>query len=193
MIKYDNEIKNSLFKRYFGKKERLIKAYNAIAGSDLPITAKINITTHEKNLYFSESDYITFTLNDRFIVLINNRTIINEDIPTKLLIFIADIYKNIIIGSYSNMIKTKSLPAPEFFVIYTGREKYPDKKVLRLSDAFNTNAVRLNLDLFVTVYNITKGHNVELLSQCSVLSDYAVLVSLVYEGIDEGKTHGADI
>ena len=50
--------------------------------------------------------------------------------------------------------KQKPIPTPEFFVIYNGKGKYPEKKVLRLSDAYIEKQEAPCLELTVPVYNI---------------------------------------
>jgi len=86
------------------------------------------------------------------------------------------------------MKKTTRIPTPEFFVIYNGMEKYPDKKVLRLSDAFRSPTDVPSLELIVPVINIAKGHNEELLRQSAALSDYSAFVSLVYDSLAAGHS-----
>ena len=82
--------------------------------------------------------------------------------------------------------KTTPIPTPEFFVIYNGRDEYPDRKVLRLSDAFIVSKHTPSLELEVPVYNVSKGHNSELLSQSTALSDYAVFITYIKDRINQG-------
>jgi hypothetical protein len=75
------------------------------------------------------------------------------------------------------------IPRPEFIVLYNGTDKTPDKWEERLSEAYievegNT---KISLDLTVTIYNINKGRNPELLSRSKNLSGYAEFVARVRE------------
>jgi hypothetical protein len=76
-------------------------------------------------------------------------------------------------------LESSKIPTPEFIVVYNGREPYPDKKVLHLSDAFITREKSPALELVATVYNVAEGHNREVLSKSRALSDYSVFVSMV--------------
>jgi hypothetical protein len=63
-------------------------------------------------------------------------------------------------------------------VLYNGVAAYPDKTILRLSDAFELvegNAA-VNLELAVTVYNIGKGRNTEIVQKSAPLSVYVDFV-----------------
>jgi len=182
----NREYKSSLFTDYFSDKERLIEAYNAIAGTDFPKTTHIEFKTLGNILHRSQINDIAFVLEDRFIVLIEHQSTINENMPLRLLLYISDIYKGLMSGDLLYGKKTTKIPTPEFFVIYNGRDEYPEKKVLKLSDAFIVPMREPSLELEVQVINVSKGHNTELLGQSTALSDYAVFVTFVKDRIDQG-------
>ncbi|MGN0291035.1 MAG: hypothetical protein ACI4C5_03810, partial [Lachnospiraceae bacterium] len=82
----------------------------------------------------------------------------------------------------SNTLYRKSLvkiPTPGFIVFYNGRENQPERKYLRLSDAFESAADDPDLELVVTVLNINEGKNVELLEQCRTLKEYMLYVGRI--------------
>jgi hypothetical protein len=56
------------------------------------------------------------------------------------------------------------LPRPEFIVLYNGASAYPDRRTLKLSEAFEKveGNDSVNLELAVKVFNIGKGHNKEM-------------------------------
>jgi len=182
----NRQYKNNLFTDYFSDKERLIETYNAIAGTDFPKTAHVEFKTLKNTLNRTQNNDIAFMLEDRFIILIEHQSTINENMPLRLLIYMAEIYKGLMPGDLLYRKKTMRIPTPEFFVIYNGSEKYPDKKVLRLSDAFIVPKDTPSLELEVSVFNVSKGHNAELLSQSTALSDYAVFINSVKERVGLG-------
>jgi hypothetical protein len=75
------------------------------------------------------------------------------------------------------------MPRPEFIVLYNGREEAPDRWEERLSDAFMeaVGETKPSLDLTVTVYNINKVRNRELLGRSEYLAGYAEFVARVRE------------
>jgi hypothetical protein len=84
--------------------------------------------------------------------------------------------------------KFEKIPAPDFIVLYNGKEPYPDRDTLRLSDAFRDvcdlpgagNAAP-SLELVVQVYNINHGHNMEILEKSRNLGDYSIFVDRMRE------------
>jgi hypothetical protein len=85
--------------------------------------------------------------------------------------------------------KLVKIPKPEFYVLYNGRAKSPERKDLRLSDAFmdipedaeGRSAKELFgglLELTVPIYNINKGFNAEMLGKSETLFGYAFFVDL---------------
>ena len=108
--------------------------------------------------------------------------------PLRLLLYITEVYKSIVKLKALYDKKVRKIPTPEFFVFYNGKDSYPEKKVLRLSDAFTATIETPSLELSVSVYNVNKGHNVELLEQSPALSDYATFVACVKEYLAEGES-----
>jgi hypothetical protein len=69
------------------------------------------------------------------------------------------------------------LPAPEFVVLYNGREPFPKEAYLKLSEAFifNGNTHINTAELTVKVVNIQYKEIQELLKKCRALYDYSFL------------------
>jgi hypothetical protein len=173
------QYKNNLFADYFSDKGRLIEAYNALTGSDVAPDAEIKFETLANVLYTGGYNDIAFTIEGRYVVLIEHQSTINENMPLRLLLYIAHVYEKIVDSNELYRRALRKIPTPEFIVVYNGRDSYPDKKVLHLSNAFIGKRENPALDLAVTVYNIAAGHNQELLSESQALSDYAAFVSVV--------------
>ena len=64
------------------------------------------------------------------------------------------------------------IPAPKFIVFYNGKQKQPERKVYKLSDAFSKKQDEPELELTVTVLNINAGNNAEILGSCKTLREY---------------------
>ncbi|MCH5253856.1 MAG: hypothetical protein J1F41_02955, partial [Lachnospiraceae bacterium] len=71
------------------------------------------------------------------------------------------------------------IPAPRFVVFYNGAVYQPEKQILKLSDAYEKRQESPELELSVTVYNINRGNNEELMDACQTLKEYALYVEQV--------------
>jgi len=98
------------------------------------------------------------------------------------------VYEKIV--SYKRKFKKKleKIPRPEFIVLYNGKEKFPNYKELRLSDAFmDVQGLKQSesgippLELIVQVYNINQGYNQEILNKSVTLDSYSILISKIWE------------
>lgn len=74
-----------------------------------------------------------------------------------------------------------AIPTPRFVIFYNGAECQPEQRILRLSDAFERKTDEPELELAVTMYNISLGHNAELPGACQRLEGYAQYVQKVRE------------
>jgi predicted transposase YdaD len=129
-------------------------------------------------LYGTQQNDLSFLIEGKLVVLIEHQSTINENMPLRMLLYISRVYEQIIDRATLYRKRRTHIPKPEFIVIYNGKENYPDKVPLRLSDAYMVDGVSA-LDLIVNVYNITGGHNHELLARSKALSDYATFVEIV--------------
>jgi hypothetical protein len=79
----------------------------------------------------------------------------------RLLMYIARVYEKLVGDKKIYRAKPLPLPRPEFFVLYNGESPYPDEKILKLSDAFESAASlgipekeNPSLELIVKVINM---------------------------------------
>jgi hypothetical protein len=99
--------------------------------------------------------------------------------PLRLLLYMARVYERMVESDALYRRALRKVPTPEFIVVYNGRGPYPDRRVLRLSDAFIGEGGGPALELVATVHNIAAGHSRALLARSRALSDYAAFVSAV--------------
>jgi hypothetical protein len=75
------------------------------------------------------------------------------------------------------------IPKPEFYVLYNGKDEFPDRKELKLSDAFwEAGAPEWAggfLELTVPVYNINEGRNEDIVKKSETLFGYAAFIAQV--------------
>ena len=186
MATANRNYKDGVFVDYLRDPQRAIEVYNAIAGKNYPQTANIEFRTLENVLNRTYNNDLAFIIEGRAVVMIEHQSSINENMALRMLIYIGEVYKWHVSQRDLYRRSARPIPTPEFFVIYNGRENYPDKKVIRLSDAFILKNNEPQLELTVPVYNIAKGHNSELLKHSKSLADYSMLISLVNDELAKG-------
>jgi len=179
--------KDSVFSALFSTPEILRELYSAIEGIDVPGEAIVNINTLSDVLYMCQINDISFTIDDRIVVLIEHQSTINNNVPVRLLMYIAHVYEKILDRDKLYRKKPIKIPIPEFFILYNGIEPYPDHAELKLSTAFEgIEDLRLYqdglpLELIVHVYNINQGRNSEILKKCKTLESYSIFINKIRE------------
>jgi hypothetical protein len=188
-VNVNKEYKDSVFSLLFSDPVVLRELYSAIAGVDLPPDIPIGINTLSGVITQKQINDISFTIDNRLVVLIEHQSTINNNMPLRILIYIARVYEKIIDHKKTYQTKLEKIPRPEFIVLYNGNAPYPDHKELRLSPAFKDakdlklveENAELPLELIVQVYNINRGHNEEILKRCRVLDNYSFFVEKIRE------------
>jgi hypothetical protein len=178
--------KDSLFSFLFGDPDSLRELYGAIEGVPLDPSAVITVNTLSDVLYMEQYNDISFTVNNRLVVLIEHQSTINPNMPLRLLLYIARIYEKIVERKNLYREKLLAVPRPEFIVLYNGPKPYPERKILKLSDAFEAaegikGETPPELDLTVKVYNINRGHNEGIVQKSEKLKGYGIFVEKVRE------------
>jgi len=185
--------KDSMFSSLFGNPDILRELYSAIEGITLPPDIPVDINTLSGVIFKDKINDLSFTIDNRLVVLIEHQSTINNNIPLRLLIYMAKVYEKIVNMKKVYQTKLEKIPYPEFIVLYNGKDKYPDYTELRLSDAFKgieglKLADTIPLELTAKVYNINQGHNSEILRKCKTLDNYSIFVNKIRDYQGNGLT-----
>ena len=73
--------------------------------------------------------------------------------------------------------------------LYNGSQEQPDRKILRLSDAYCVKEEHPALELTAVMLNINRGHNEKLKEMCKSLKDYSEYTARD-AGVRPGKAGG---
>ena len=176
--------KDSLFVDLFARcpeaKENFLSLYNALHGTDLKFAeTKIEPVLLEKTVYTGRYNDVSMLVNDSLIVLVEQQSTVNENMPLRFLEYVSRIYEKLVPLEKRYKEKMIKIPRPEFYVFYNGTKEYPAEKTLFLSDAFSDNDKKqqeIPLELSVKVYNINKKEVSSVLQNCPALRGYATLV-----------------
>ena len=186
--KINFKYKDTVFTKYFSDKNRLIEVYNAINGTNYTSDVNLDINTLKNVLYLGRYNDISFTLDNKLVVLIEHQSTKNPNMPLRFLLYLARLYENIIDDDNMYSDDLVEIETPEFYVLYNGeREQIEDEIELKLSDAFKDKSI-CQLELTVKVYNINKGYNEKILNKSVALNEYAIFIAKVRENEKNGMT-----
>jgi len=90
-IKY----KASVFSSLFSTPDALRELYSAIEGVDLPPDTPIDINTLSDVLFMDQVNDVSFTIASRLLVIFEHQSTINQNMPLRLLMYIARVYEKI--------------------------------------------------------------------------------------------------
>jgi hypothetical protein len=180
----NREYKDSIFRLLFDDEAKSIELYNAIKGTEYKAdTVKMN--TLENPFFFGEfRNDLSFTVEDKLIILIEHQSSVSPNIGLRFLMYVADLYEISINQKELYRAAPMSIASPEFYVIYNGKESYPEKSTVKLSDLFKVQGMENALELTVTVYNANKGYNKTIMKRSKTLDEYAEFIAKVRYYVD---------
>ena len=177
-VKVQRNYKDTIFRMLFKDKENLLSLYNALNKTDYTDVNELEITTLENAVYMNYKNDVSFVF-DFELMLYEHQSTVNPNMPLRDLFYVADTlqkrtYNKDLYGS-----KLIKIPSPRFVVFYNGTDPQPERQTLRLSDAYEKKLDTPELELTVTVYNINRGYNEEIVNTCRILKEYAMYVERV--------------
>ena len=186
----NREYKNTVFTRLFSDTVALLELYNALSGSSYDADTAIEVNTLEEVLFMDMLNDISFTIDDKVVVLIEHQSSINKNLPLRFLLYIARVYEKIIDRKAVYWQKLMKIPIPEFIVLYNGKSPFPDEKILYLSDAFREMPGHPEkyggMDLTVRVLNINEGCNEEIVHRSESLNGYVTFIQAIRDSTENG-------
>ena len=173
MKKTNKAYKDSVFRKLFHDKEKLLELYSALSGRTYSKDTEIQIVTLDEAIFGDRKNDLAFIIDGRLIILIEHQSTVNPNMPLRMLVYIAREYEKLY---FSKAIYSKQLiqiPTPELYVFYNGREAVPQEEILKLSDAFIEKCDTLSLEAAVTVINVNYEQGAKLLERCRTLNEYS--------------------
>lgn len=162
------------------KKQAVIDIYNALHDEKISEEDVIDFIKLETVFFHKVRNDVSFTVNDKLVVLLEHQSTINENMAFRCLEYITVMYSSEMMQPEDKFLQRPlSLMAPEFCTLYNGKAPYPARKVLALSDLFKVKPAKPQLELEVTVININHPDNKEFLDSCPILKGYKKLVDKV--------------
>ena len=191
----NRKYKDTVFRMLFNNKKEALGLYNNLFDTEYTDESLIDIITLEDVLFIPRKNDVAFTMNGRFVVLVEHQSTINENMPLRFLIYIARLYEKIIDADNIYRRKLIKIPAPEFVVLYNGRDDLKrDGKVvteleLNLSDAFKDDGnvqpelfkdnKGAQLELKVKVIDIRYSSRNKLVTKKDTLEQYSRFIQII--------------
>ena len=172
--------KDRVFKFLFGNpsnKAWTLNLYNAINCSHYDNPDDILFNTIEDVIYLGMRNDVSFLILDN-LTLWEHQSSYNPNMPIRFFLYAAKLYEKFIadVGYYPHSSILQHLPCPRCICFYNGLTNQPEKVILKLSDAFSTEA---DIQVQVTMFNINYGKNKQLMDTCKPLNEYAWLVDKI--------------
>ena len=178
--------KDRLFKIIFGGKKELLSLYNALTGKNYQNPDELEINTIDDVIYMHLKNDMSFILDD-WQNLFEQQSTFNPNQPLRGFFYFADLYKVKYFGKKIYSTRLLKIPTPQYIVFYNGTMNMPDKKELRLSDAFQQPTTQPDIEVVAHMLNINYGHNKELMERCQKLKEYAQFIDIIRHYLRENE------
>ena len=178
--------KDRLFKIIFEGKKELLSLYNALTGKNYQNPDELEINTIDDVIYMHLKNDMSFILDD-WQNLFEQQSTFNPNQPLRGFFYFADLYKVKYFGKKIYSTRLLKIPTPQYIVFYNGTTSMPDRKELRLSDAFQQPTVQPDIEVVAHMLNINYGHNKELMERCQKMKEYAQFIDIIRHYLKENK------
>lgn len=170
--------KARIFEMLYSDKKELLNLYNTVNGTAYDDPNELEINTLENAVYMSMHNDVSFLI-DMKISLYEHQSTYSPNLPLRFLFYISNLYSEITKNANLYGEKIVKIPTPKFIIFYNGERKRPEKEILKLSAAYQTEDSEPSLELEAILLNINPGYNENLKSLCKSLKDYAEYTSRV--------------
>ena len=187
---YKDSVFVDLFSTDEKAKERFLSLYNALHGTQLHDVALLENIKLEQVMYMSFANDVSYLVENKIIVLAEHQSTINPNMPLRCLEYVSRLYEKLFESKEKYSRKLLTIPTPEFYVFYNGKEVYTREATLKLSHAFKEQTEQPNLELIVKVVNINRHNEHPLLELCKPINEYSIFVQTVRKWKELDPVHG---
>ena len=185
-VSINRTYKDRLFKIIFEDKKELLSLYNALTGKNYQNPDELEINTIDDVIYMHLKNDMSFILDD-WQNLFEQQSTFNPNQPLRGFFYFADLYKVKYFGKKIYSTRLLKIPTPQYIVFYNGTANMPDRKELRLSDAFQQPTEQPDIEVVAHMLNINYGHNKELMERCRKLKEYAQFIDIIRHYLKENE------
>ncbi len=154
----NKNIKILFFTRYFSDEKKLRLLYNALEHTNYGEETKVNIITLEDILFMNQKNDICFTIDNKFILLLEHQSTINNNMPLRCLLYIAREYEKLIDKNiiYRSTLQKYLLHIFMYCIMVLENILKKNIKIIR---CFLVSQNTIELELYVKVININYEEN----------------------------------
>ena len=149
----------------------------------------VEILVLENGISLSVRNDASFFISN-YLNLYEHQSTYSPNAPLRFLIYLTNLLMRLIKREDLYRKKLIKIETPHFVVFYNGKEKRPEREILKLSDSFMNPTKKPEIELTCTVLNINPDNNTELLAKSRVLSGYMYFVNRVRDNLEKQKKDG---
>ena len=176
--KVQRNYKDTVSRMLFREPENALSLYNALNGTCYTDASQITFNMLDNAIYMGMQNDISFLIMNE-VNLYEHQSTYNLNMPLRDLFYVAELLQVYVKDQSLYSSKLIKLPTPHFVVFYNGVEEKPEKRILRLSEAFEVPTDDPELELKVTILNINPSMNEKLKEKCPILKQYTQYVEQV--------------
>jgi hypothetical protein len=94
----NRKYKDSVFTKLFSDPDLLRDLYNAITGNAYDATVSVIINSLSHVLFMNRYNDISFIIDGKLVVMLEHQSTINENLPLRFLLYIAQVYNGLVAG-----------------------------------------------------------------------------------------------
>lgn len=185
MTEMKRNVKDSVFTYLFSDPTYACELYLYLHPEDTSVTEEdCKLVTIQNILSNGQYNDLGLLIRDTLIILAEAQSTFSPNVPIRILLYMAQEYKDYISGHKLNLYSTKAvtLPKAELYMVYSGNEK-DTPEVLRLSDLCGGEG-----SIEVTV-KVLRGGDSSIVGQyvefCKIADEQRVLYGLTKKAIQE--------
>ena len=133
--KVQRNYKDTVSRMLFREPENALSLYNALNGTNYADASQITFNMLDNAIYMGMQNDISFLIMNE-VNLYEHQSTYNLNMPLRDLFYVAELLQVYVKDQSLYSSKLIKLPTPHFVVFYNGVEEKPEKRILRLSEAF---------------------------------------------------------
>ena len=174
----NREHKDGVFCLAFQDAEDQLSLYNAMNDTSYEDPDELIVYTLNDAVYIGIKNDMSFLMGE-MLNLYEHQSTKNPNMPMRGLLYLARNFESYIAQNHLNMYgrTLQKFPLPQYYIFYNGTEDEPDRREMKLTDAFPEIEGKTScVECTATLLNINYGHNAELMEKCRQLKEYALFI-----------------
>ena len=112
------QYKDAVFRKYFMDKTRILSLYKAVTGDNDLTENDIELKTLDSTYDNGKKNDVAFLCKNQLIMMFEHQSTINENMPVRFLLYLAEYYNKITKSDDRYRRKRINLPEPQCYIFY---------------------------------------------------------------------------